>query len=492
MRAAGLFLMCQLIFVPTAFSDIFGTVALRHIFYRGVSEPIGPITLSVAGNEFAGISPENPAYIRIGFDHGATLSETLVDLENTASVKTPIFLKAVLNSSDQNATINVPEDAISIVRWRAGENSFWIKINEDSSFWIQSGAAFQPPSVEHRISFTIGLTVAFMADLPPVAAGLANREFNARSDGAPASTELRVDMSQSDLLTSGDESLLNFDPGFFDAQTSGVATAEQIMPGNALPILYTGGFCIGLARERLGAISFIYPWISNNNQFESLLIANNYGPRPSEIVLMARRADGTELRVDEVIPPWGTFKAPASQLFAALGRGKGYCVEMQATEEETVNGRWITFNRTTESGGSPSQGNAVKWNVDTNAANELLDHSILFGYLPPSGDFFAAPVIVNAGPANADVTLYFFNLAGDLLLTDDLTVRGLEPLKPFTVLVSELAPDSGAELNIIAVSQTSRLTGAGFVFNGFGEPSIGNVQGIEFTPPSPNPKKMSP
>ena len=87
-----------------------------------------------------------------------------------------------------------------------------------------------------------------------------------------------------------------------------------------------------------------------------------------------------------MIPPRGSALL-ASELFAGLGKGFGYAVEMQATEE-TVEGRWLTFNRAVASNRSPSQANAVKWHALLPNQGDLLGNAVMFGYMPTDPDFF--------------------------------------------------------------------------------------------------------
>ena len=91
---------------------------------------------------------------------------------------------------------------------------------------------------------------------------------------------------------------------------------------------------------------------------------------------------------------------------------------------------------------------------------------------------------MNTGVRSTDVTLFFFDKEGDLILKDEQTIRGLSPFRPFVVRVSALIPRPLAEINLIAVSKTSHLAGVSFIFNEAGEPAMGNARSIRFDPPS--------
>ena len=228
----------------------------------------------------------------------------------------------------------------------------------------------------------------------------------------------------------------------------------------------------------------VYPWISHNDQFESIIIVNNPDPLPAEVQMEAIRADGgNELTETFTVPAYGFLKRSAGELFPLMGKGSGYTVRLSSAAEK-LNGRWVTYNLFTTTGKSPSQGVAVRVGAEDGVKRERAGESILFGFLPFEAGLVSAPVIVNLGPENAAITLYFFDEAGTLLLIDDQTLKELPPFRPFAVVTRELAGQAAEQdLQLIAQSKTSPLTGVSFVFNGANEPAIGNISAIDFAPP---------
>ena len=221
----------------------------------------------------------------------------------------------------------------------------------------------------------------------------------------------------------------------------------------------------------------IYPWISNNaGQFESTLVATNYGEQETVVLLTAYRREGEPETVIRTIPARGALREQASSLFPVLGSGGGYAVVLES-EAHPVAGHWVTNNLVTGSGRSPSQGVAVPI-ADLNAPwNQRMGKTLMYGYLPITQDLTSAPVVVNLGPDTADVRLRFYNSSGQLVFEDTETLRGLPPFRPFATVINNLVPDGAQDLHMVAASE-NRLTGVAFVFNNQGEPAIGNALGI--------------
>lgn len=227
---------------------------------------------------------------------------------------------------------------------------------------------------------------------------------------------------------------------------------------------------------------WIFPWISNNATFGSRLIANNYSSNTIEVTLVAIRADGTNQTVLRTIPGGGFLSESANSLFAGLGQGPGYAVIMSAPERGLA-ARWVTENLGTGSGGSPSQGVAIKYSggdETEGSSNRRIGQSLMFGYLPRSADTVAAPVIVNVGNRNSNISLYFYDSNGNLL--DIKGVPNLIPQRPFAAVLSDLLPGIEGDVSMIAHSDGQPLTGVVFTFNGLLEPSLGNAEAIPFVP----------
>ena len=222
----------------------------------------------------------------------------------------------------------------------------------------------------------------------------------------------------------------------------------------------------------------LFPWVSNNQGFESIVVVNNLGQTEATITLTARREDGPEEQMERVIPSGGFLKESAASLFPELGFGAGYTILLESPQGQ-LRGRWVTNNLAAASGRSPSQGVAIRLPGEGESPSVRMGQSILFGFLPISENLISAPVVVNAGAAPTDVTLRFFNETGELVLTDEDSLRNLEPMRPFARVANDLVPQGSGDLYLIATSQDQLLTGVAFVFNTGAEPAIGNVSAVD-------------
>lgn len=233
--------------------------------------------------------------------------------------------------------------------------------------------------------------------------------------------------------------------------------------------------------------TLLYPWISNRDgQFQSTLVLNNPGPRSLEVELMAMREAGDPVFTQRTIPAGGFLAEPASSLFPGLGSGNGFSVVATASGSH-IFGQWVSENLVAASGASPSQGVAVDLPLQNPAASDRVGKALLFGYAPLTDDAFSAPVIVNLHSEPTDVTLYFFNGDGELILKDETSFRNLQPMRPYARLANDLLPAGTGNVQVIAVADAGRITGVNFVFNAtFAEPAIGNGialdQAFEVTP----------
>lgn len=222
----------------------------------------------------------------------------------------------------------------------------------------------------------------------------------------------------------------------------------------------------------------LLPWVSNNDLFESIVLVNNYGDTPASVQLMGRRKDGNPETVMRNIPANGFLNEFASTLFANLGDGAGYSV-LITSNSNTLTGRWVTNNLVTASGRSPSQGVGI--HLDEQGSPRF-GNDVLFGFLPLSNDFTSAPVVVNVGDAATNVTLRFYDQAGNLVVEDSATLANLEPLRPFATVANNLVPQGSGDVFMVASSDGQPLTGVAFIFNNGAEPAIGNVSSIDFDP----------
>lgn len=231
----------------------------------------------------------------------------------------------------------------------------------------------------------------------------------------------------------------------------------------------------------------LLPWVSKNAQFESIVNINNLGTTPLSVNLTATRGNGETMTVTELITSQGFMNRTAGSLFAGLGDGSGFSVMIQAENGGKLNAQAnvVTYNLTTASKTSPSFGNAVAYTQSGPSPNpeDAFGKAICFGFLPVTNDLISSPVIVNLSQAAANVTLYFFDETGQLVLKDDQTLQNLAPLQPFAAVANNLIPAGSNDVYLVAVSDQP-ITGLSFVFNTSAEPSIGNVSRVDFTPPN--------
>lgn len=151
------FLAMLLIALP-ALAEIQVSTSINDVYYRGASELIGSMQLTVTDNDMPDASVENPYYIRVAPDKNATLATTLVNLNSEdATLSKPIDLRLELWSNNDGLSVIAPRDAVSIVRWVAGEDAIWIRITHPTSSWLQDGDAAVAPSDNQQVQFIFGV-----------------------------------------------------------------------------------------------------------------------------------------------------------------------------------------------------------------------------------------------------------------------------------------------------------------------------------------------
>ncbi|MCB1053230.1 MAG: hypothetical protein H6510_01245 [Acidobacteria bacterium] len=226
-------------------SMVFATVDLRtniqDIYYRGTCEEAGSITMSVDGDDFFEASTETPVFIRIRLDKGGRLCSTLVNRNSASTVNVPIYL-AMRYEGTIGYNVSALPETVSIVRWRAGEDQIWLRVQTASNTWLQNpvGGGLQAPDANNNVAWTFGVTArnSWTRNSGPYGVGLANLPANTTDVPeitAPAaiqehwavSTLICVNVSTSILEPSPNiNSELNFDTISYDYQTTGVFTAS--------------------------------------------------------------------------------------------------------------------------------------------------------------------------------------------------------------------------------------------------------------------------
>ena len=213
------------------------------------------------------------------------------------------------------------------------------------------------------------------------------------------------------------------------------------------------------------------PWVSSNQQFESIIIINNLGDSATEVVFRAQRADGDPFHATRTIPAHGFLKTLASDLFPNLGEGPGFGVRVTADKSQIL-GRWVTNNLTTASGSSPSQGVGIALPGST-VSEPLYSTKLLFTWTPNHENVSGAIVFNNVGTAKTNVSLSMVDSQGNEVATQ--TFNEVDPFRPKAILTSSLFPSDIETGHVVAVSNGQPLTGVTFVFNPGAEPAIGDA-----------------
>jgi len=216
--------------------------------------------------------------------------------------------------------------------------------------------------------------------------------------------------------------------------------------------------------------ALVYSWGSKNSQFESTFIANNPTPRAVDVRFTARRDHGFGERTTvKLIPAFGFLQEDARDLFPDLEAGSGFSVVLESSDLN-VQGRWVTKNLTTGTGGSPSQAIAVP--PTTQVGTKLL-----FGFMPNSDGFTSAPTVVPMQAGEVDLLLTRYDASGTSQSIQVPSIIG--PDRPFAALMSDLFEGAESDSYLIAESGSHPLLGTAFVFNTYGEPSLGAVNLIQ-------------
>lgn len=222
----------------------------------------------------------------------------------------------------------------------------------------------------------------------------------------------------------------------------------------------------------------VFPWVSQNEVFESILVVNNPSDQSVRYQLTALREGGAgERSAVATLPPLGFLATTPAALFPSIGNGSGLSIRLSA-DSAALRGRWVTNNLSAATGASPSQGVGIDMTAALAGNSEQAGTKIIFNYLPQSAGMTAAPVIVNVGDTAADVTLSFYTADGNLLLRDTTSLAGLQPNRPFARIVGDLADSNGADVMLVAQSDGPPITGVTFVFNEQGETAIGNAAAV--------------
>lgn len=241
------------------FADVELQTSIADVFNRGTNELAGSITMTVNDDDFTNASTDEPIFIRVTPDHGSRLADTLVDqsLPVTDYRTNPIFLAMELQGGGTAFSISADPETVSIVRWVEGESAFWIRVQTDSTLWIQNVVtlATSDPSEDLRVSWQLGVSARQSAEDNGEKSNLPFNTRNALTVGDEedaTSTLLCVNLENSDLTTSGDESRLQYDIISFnhDAEIDSDDGEYSGQAGDDTGINFTNDFYIARGKDR--------------------------------------------------------------------------------------------------------------------------------------------------------------------------------------------------------------------------------------------------
>lgn len=203
----------------------------------------------------------------------------------------------------------------------------------------------------------------------------------------------------------------------------------------------------------------VLPWAADNQTFATTLVINNFNETEVTILLTAARAgEGTLDSYEYVLAPFESMTGSSSDMIPNAGRGFGYAIYL-SSRSDNISMSAIIASKTTASGNSPSQVNAIPWDSATRVLN--------FGSLPVNDESYSAPVIVSIDRRPNFVNIWAFK-DGKLAR---FRQNGIEPLQPLVLSTSEIFPGLEGEYRVVIKSH-SPLIGVSFLFNQQLEPAL--------------------
>lgn len=212
----------------------------------------------------------------------------------------------------------------------------------------------------------------------------------------------------------------------------------------------------------------VLPWVTHSEQFTSQLgLENpqNLGVRAT-VTLTGRDIEETQAVV--LLNPFEQRHLTMDQLFPELPLGPGFNLRV-SSDADDVRAGLVLHATTTESRMSPAQVHALP--ADS-AANMLV-----FSNLTQTEGDYAAPVVMNLGDAETEVTFYPYN-SGRL---GAAVTRTVAPGASIAATMQELFPEQTGAFYVIA-SADQPLLGTSFFFNSQREPSMSEARAIDALP----------
>ncbi|CAM2070099.1 hypothetical protein SCOR_32285 [Sulfidibacter corallicola] len=291
-------------------------------------EEAGILFFTVTRDDFPHVDPANPVYLKLRLDHGARLGKTLVDMNvpSQGRVNRPIYLPIHFGNQQGGIIERVvaPTDTLSILRWVAGEDTVWLRIQRSTRLWIETGIGIEAPSPGSEVSFLIGISAEESRDryLEDFENGRSNLPFATRepastgSDtGNAVSTLCCVDLSQSNLEglpAQQDLSGLNIRMSAFqdrDVDPTTLANPSQIAGGSLYPLFASHDIFIARGVQGNCTLSpelspFLSVPVCPGDQSGVVRVQNRY---ETEIQCDQRRGADRDSRFGFTAPPGAEF-----------------------------------------------------------------------------------------------------------------------------------------------------------------------------------------
>lgn len=244
---------------PVNNTSILLTSAARELQPGGSCETSGNLTLTLSSDIFPDLIPDSPLYLQLGLPQDVTLCETLVDPSNSD----PLLLALRLDGVSSEDRLIAPPNAVSLVRWVAGENSIWIKFSVSTSQWIATPQGISGPTETKPVAFSIGLDAEAttqqnatlfgeeMANIP----GNMRRSQLQQSSFRAASSLIKVDISDAAMIpnvqTNGTwRAYVSVDPSLWQFLPNIETEPDfaNVIPGVDLPFSFPGLRDIGFTQ----------------------------------------------------------------------------------------------------------------------------------------------------------------------------------------------------------------------------------------------------
>ena len=274
----------------TLFAGVDVRTNIRYVTHQGSMEAVGAMMFEVSGDDFNAANRTNPQYLRISLLNNTALAHTLVGQGGQ-----PINLALSTFDFTGTVSLNAPVDAVSIVRWRSGENEIWLKIVASSSSWLSISGNPAAPNDMNPVGFAVGDSVnnSLNRNQDAFNNGLANLAANTRNSGGIESTTVLADLSGSDLLPGGPmTALMNVDYSTYDHSSDVEGTTATA--GNLLPLSMFGDTFVALVSLDAAWNTWM-PYVSQGEQLSTNVNLLNKGSFASDAILKAYDTNGNLL-----------------------------------------------------------------------------------------------------------------------------------------------------------------------------------------------------